>query len=153
MGTASGYTLASLLGTDFVLGPNSAGIVKRYAGTEFGKLNVEGQLLVGGAGVTPKLLSIPASPDAPLVIDTTARPLQYINNIAPFAIGAPIADGSCTLMIFNSQSPDGAGAVTFSNFTMGTSTGDAIATTAGAKYSVSIWRINGVSGYNVVAHQ
>ncbi len=156
MGAASGYPNASLTGTDKVLGENAAGTVKNFLGTEIGKLNVEGQTLAGGAGVTAKALTIPASPDVPIVIDPSARPLQYIYNFAPFTIAAPTVDGSCLLLIINASlvSPDVAGgAVTFSGFSVGSSTGDTITTTAGAKFTVNIWRINGVSGYNITAHQ
>jgi hypothetical protein len=147
------YGTDTLDDTDRVLGTNSAGAVKNFAGTEFGKLNAEDQVLAGGARVTSKQLSFPASPDVPLVIDPGDRPLQYVNNLGPFTIQAPANDGSCMLMIINSQSPDVSGAVTFSGFTVGSSTGDSLTTTAGHRFTVSIWRINGVSGYRVMAHQ
>lgn len=153
MGAASGYSLASLLGVDSLLGVNAAGLVKRFAGTEVAKLNVASQTIVGGAGVTPLQLSISASPDVDLVIDPSLRPIQYVFNVAPFRIGFPTVDGNCLLMIFNT-SPSIAGAVTFSSsYRVGSNTGDTIGTTADGIYTVSIWRGLGVGGYNIFAHQ
>ena len=46
-----------------------------------------------------------------------------------------------------------AGAITFSGFTVGSNTGATLTTTNTNKFTVSIWRINGTSGYNIFAHQ
>lgn len=154
MSVVSSYPNDTLIGTSRLLGETAAGDVKNFLGTEVAKLNVEGQVIAGGASYTAKLLSISGSPDVDLVIDVSARGIQYINNIAPFRIAAPTADGSCLLMILNSQSPDGAGAVTFATgYRVGSSTGDSITTTAGAIFTVNIWRVNGISGYSIFAHQ
>ena len=139
------YPTISVDGTSLIAGTNSAGDVKLFAGTDFGKLNIEDQTLAGGANVTAKSLST-----GNITVDCGARPLQYITNGGAFTITAPASDGSCMLLITNNAS---AGAVTFSGFTVGSSTGDALDTTNGHKFMVSIWRINGVSGYRIAAHQ
>ena len=46
-----------------------------------------------------------------------------------------------------------AGAITFTGFTVGASTGDALTTTNASKFTISVWRINGVSSYVVKALQ
>jgi hypothetical protein len=46
-----------------------------------------------------------------------------------------------------------AGAITFSGFTVGSNVGDSLTTTNTEKFSIHIWRINGVSGYRIAAHQ
>jgi len=153
MPQASSYPTDTLDGTDKVLGTTAGGLVKNFPGTEFAKLNIENQTVAGGAGVTVKSIAFPVSPDVPITIDPSARPLQSLVNMGNVTINAPTVDGSCVLLIQNSVSPANAGTVTFSGFNVGTSTGDTITTTPAANFSVFIWRINGISGYNVVAHQ
>lgn len=47
-----------------------------------------------------------------------------------------------------------AGSITFSGFTVPVgNTGDPLTLTGGSKFRISIWRVNGVSGYVVKAHQ
>jgi hypothetical protein len=108
-------------------------------------LNVEDQVLAGGATVTSKSLST-----GHITIDCGDRPLQYITNGGAFTITAPASDGSMMLLVTNNGS---AGTITFSGFTVGSSTGDALTTTNTNKFTIAIWRINGVSGYRIAAHQ
>lgn len=141
--------------SDELIGATSAGVVKRYPKTEVAGLNMEDQVVAGGASVTAKQLTIPASPDVAITIDPGARPLQYVLNVGNFTIAAPTVDGSCMLLIVNgTASPDVTpGTVTFSGFTVSSNTGDTLTTTRNDKFTVSIWRINGVSGYSITAHQ
>lgn len=66
-----------------------------------------------------------------------------VNNTA-ITITAPTSDGAIDLLMTNNST---AGAITFSGFTVGNSTGDTYATTNANKYILSIRRINGVSTY------
>jgi hypothetical protein len=113
--------------------------------TGMAELDVEDQALTGGARVTSKSLST-----GNITIDPGDRPNQYITNGGAFTITAPANDGSCLLLVTNNSS---AGAITFSGFSVGSNTGDALTTTDTHKFSISIWRTNGVSGYRIAAHQ
>lgn len=141
----SSYGADTLDDTDKIAGVTSGGAVKLYTGSQFGKLGVEDQVLAGGARVTSKSLTTGS-----ITIDPGDRPLQYITNNGAFTITAPANDGSCMLFVENSTN---AGAVTFSGFNVPASTGDALDTTPGNAFTISIWRVNGVSGYRVAAHQ
>ena len=109
------------------------------------QLDVEDQALTGGVRITAKSLST-----GNITIDPGDRPLQFITNGGAFTITAPANDGSIILLVTNNAS---AGAITFSGFSVGASTGDALTTTNGHKFSIAIWRINGTSGYKITAHQ
>jgi len=108
-------------------------------------LNIADQTVSGGANVTSQSLST-----GNITIDCGGRPLQFQTNGGAFTITAPANDGSCILLSTNNAS---AGAITFSGFSVGTNTGDALDTTNAHKFSITIWRINGTSGYRVAAHQ
>lgn len=75
---------------------------------------------------------------------------QYGTNDGAHAIGAPAADGSVVLHYTNGVA---AGALSFSGFTVGTNTGDALTTTSGHQFRIYIDRINGVSTYTIKALQ
>jgi hypothetical protein len=139
------YPADTLDDTDKILGSTSGGLAKNFAGTEFGKLNVEDQILAGGARVTTKVLATGS-----VTIDPGDRPLQAISNNGAFTITAPANDGSCMLLVANDSA---AGAITFSGFTVGSNTGDALTNNAGHKFTISIWRISGIAGYRIAAHQ
>ncbi len=115
------------------------------AAFDLARLNAEDQTVRGGANVLAKQL-----PAGNVRIDCGGRPLQYITNSGAFTITAPYLDGSCMLLVTNSSA---AGAITFSGFSVGSSTGDTYATTSGYYFTISLWRINGVSGYRIAAHQ
>jgi hypothetical protein len=105
----------------------------------------EDQIISGGADVTSKSLVT-----GNVTIDCGDRPLQYITNNGAFTITAPTEDGSCILLVTNGAA---AGSITFTGFSVGSSTGDTLTTVNTSKFSISIWRINGVSGYRIAAHQ
>lgn len=83
-------------------------------------LNIEDQVLAGGATITSK-----SQTAGNITVDCGARPLQYMLNTGAFTITAPTADGSCALLV---QNRNGAGAITFTNFLVGSNTGDTFAT-------------------------
>ncbi len=111
-------------------------------------LDVADQTVAGGANVTS--LSLGTISSGTTTIDCGARPLQYFTNGGAFTLAAPASDGSCLVMSTNNGS---ASTITFSGFTVGSSTGDALTTTNAEKFTISIWRINGVAGYRVAAMQ
>lgn len=86
-----------------------------------------------------------------VAMDVGKGPLQYYYNNAAFSITSPaFFDGSCLLMIINGPS---AGAITFEGFVVGADTGDALDTIEGHIFTISVWTINGTSGYRIAAHQ
>ena len=108
-------------------------------------LGATGQNLSGGVYSTPYQYATGS-----ITIDFALNPMQYVTNNAAFTITAPSHDGSCILMITNGAS---AGAITFSGWTVGSNVGDAFTTTNGNKFSLMMWRINGVASYTVKALQ
>jgi len=111
-------------------------------------LTTADQTLSGGANVTAGSLGTVSS--GTRTIDCGTVPLQYLTDNGAFTLAAPSNDGSCMVLVTNGAS---AGAITFSGFSVGSNTGDALTTTNTSKFSISIWRINGTSGYRVAAHQ
>ena len=85
-----------------------------------------------------------------LTIDCGRAPLQYVTDNGAFTLAAPANDGSCLVLVTNGAS---AGAITFSGFSVGSNTGDALTTTNTNKFTIDVWRINGTAGYRVAAHQ
>jgi hypothetical protein len=108
-------------------------------------LNLASQTLAGGANVTALTQSA-----GNLTFNPGLRPLQFQTNSGAFTLTAPAADGSGILLSTNDGT---AGTITFSGFSSGSSNGDALTTTNTHKFSIHIWRVNGVSGYRVAAHQ
>ena len=110
--------------------------------------NFPGQLIEGGVHITPKELtySSPASID----IDFGLGPFQYVANVGSFTVNTPTSDGACVLQITNES---GAGSIAFVGFAVGDNVGDDLTMTFGNTFSVTIWRINGISGYMISAGQ
>ena len=106
------------------------------------------QLVSGGATVTSN--SIGTKSSGTYQVDCGLAPLQYLTDGGAFTLSAPANDGQCTVLSTNNGS---AGTITFSGFSVGTNTGDAIDTTNGHKFSLSIWCVNAVCGYRIAAHQ
>lgn len=111
-------------------------------------LGTADQLLSGGANY--QSYSIGTVSSGTTTIDCGKNPAQYITNGGTFTLAAPSNDGACLIIITNNGS---AGVVTFSGFSVGSSTGDVLTTTNTNKFTISIWRINGISGYRVAAMQ
>jgi hypothetical protein len=111
-------------------------------------LSATGQVLTGGATVTANNLGSGGN----ITVNCGVGPLQFINVNAAMQISPPVADSSCIVLL---TMVTGAGAVTFiGGWKVGTNTGDTpIVSTVTNQYSVFVWRINGVPGYRVAAHQ
>jgi len=75
---------------------------------------------------------------------------QYGTNHGAATWTAPASDCAVDILVTNDAS---AGAITFSGFTVGTGTGDALTTVNTNKFIVSIRRINSVSTYTIKALQ
>jgi len=112
------------------------------------KLNVVNQQLSGGANVTS--YSIGSIGTSTLTVNCGSAPLQYATNNAAWTAAAPTKDGSCILLVTNATT---AGPITFNGFSVGSNTGDTYTTTNTQKFSMFVWRVNGISGYRWAAHQ
>lgn len=108
-------------------------------------LGLADQTLAGGANLTVTALTTGS-----ITVDCGKGPGQYIANTGAFTITAPSNDGECILQIENGS---GAGAVTWSGFSEGANTGDALTTTSGNAFQVSITRIHSKSHYLITALQ
>ncbi len=110
-------------------------------------LNIADQTLTGGANVTSQSLSTGS-----ITVDCGSRSTQFITGAtSAWSITAPANDGSCFVLLTNA--PSSAVVPTFSGFTVGSNTGAALTTVASAKFTISIWRVNGVAAYSIFAHQ
>ncbi len=158
--TSAGTTLARttvLVSTNsnnavnFTVGPTIELVAPSKFFTNALRADTVDQLITGGANVTSFSIGTPGN-GSTTTIDCGNAPLQYLtNNVAGQTIAAPSNDGSCILLITNGAS---AGTVTFSGFTIASSSaGAALTTTNTNKFYVMIWRINSVAGYCILAGQ
>ena len=104
------------------------------------------QTITGGFSVTPNSLGTMSS----FTLNPASGNYQYGTNNGAFTLTAPTSDCAVDLLVTNGAS---AGSITFSGFTVGSSTGDALTTTNGHKFIVSIRRIDGTSTYIIKALQ
>ena len=112
-------------------------------------LGLANQVMAGGVYLTAA-----SNSTGNVTVNCGLNPVQYIINGGAYTITAPTHDGSCLLMVRNNGS---AGATSFFGFTVGSNTGDALDTTSGHLFTISIWRITdgtgSVAGYRVAAMQ
>lgn len=122
-----------------------------------GKIAVEGQnvLLTGttdnitkGFTVTPNNIGTVSS--GTTTPDPANGNYQYYTNNGAHTLAAPSSDCAIDILVTNGAS---AGAITFSGFTVGSSTGSTYNTTNTNKFILSIRRINAVSTYGWYALQ
>ena len=108
--------------------------------------------LAGNKNLTGGFTSTPTNKGniTSFTVDGLLGQLQYGTNHGAFTLTAPAADTAVDLLVTNDAS---AGAITFSGFTVSASTGDALTTTNGNKFLISVRRINGVSTYMIKALQ
>lgn len=111
-------------------------------------LTTTGQAFSGGVLLTSNNLGTKSS--GTTTINCGTAPQQYLVNGGAFTLAAPASDSACTVSVTNNGS---AGTITFSGFTVGTTTGDALTTTNGNVFFVSIIRINSVATYAIKALQ
>jgi hypothetical protein len=75
---------------------------------------------------------------------------QYATNNGAHTLAAPASDCAIDVLYTNGAS---AGAITFSGFTVGSSTGSTLTTTNAQRFLISVRRINSVSTYSIYALQ
>jgi hypothetical protein len=103
-------------------------------------------LITSGYTVTPNNLGNITS----FTIDPTLGNYQYGTNNGAATWTAPTADCAVDILVTNDAS---AGSITFSGFTVSSSTGDPLTTTDTNRFLISIRRINSVSTYTIKALQ
>lgn len=99
-----------------------------------------------GYTVTPNNLGNITS----FTVDPALGNYQYGTNHGAATWTAPASDCAVDILVTNDGS---AGAITFSGFTVGSSTGSALTTTNTNKFLISIRRINSVATYSIYALQ
>lgn len=102
--------------------------------------------LTKGYSVTPNNLGNITN----FTIDPSLGNIQYGTNHGAATWTAPASDCEVDILVTNDAT---AGSITFSGFTVGSSTGSALTTTNTNKFIVSIKRINSVATYSVYALQ
>lgn len=138
--------LALACGQVFAQGEISPG--SRAIPAEVASLTKTDQVLQGGANVLS--YNQGTITGGTYTVDCGLGPLQYQTNGGSFTLAAPVNDGSCMILSTNNAS---AGTITPSGFTVGSATGGTLTTTSTNKFTITVWRINGTSGYSIFAHQ
>lgn len=112
-------------------------------------LSGTGQVFTGG--VHPTTFSNgTGSGSGTVMVDVGNGPGQSVTNGGNFTLAMSANDGSTVLRVTNNGS---AGTITFSGFSEGSNTGDALTTTNGSKFDISLTRIGGSPHYLVSALQ
>ena len=100
-----------------------------------------------GYTFTPNNLGNIASP---FTVNPALGNYQFGTNHAAATWNAPVSDCAVDILVTNDAT---AGAISFSGFTTGSNVGDALTTTNGNKFIISMRRINSISTYTVKALQ
>ena len=131
-------------------GTNVAAALKTALGSAGAFLinNVTGQSFTGG--IIPTAFSNGTASSGTKTIDCGNGPIQTVTNGGTFTLAMATNDGSCVLRVTNNGS---AGVITFSGFSEGMNTGDALTTTDTNKFDVSLTRIGGNPHYLISALQ
>lgn len=101
-------------------------------------------------GVLPTTVNLGTVSSGTTTIACGSGPQQQLTNNGAFTLAAPAADSNCFVKVTNGAS---AGAITFSGFSVPSSTGDPLDTTNGHKFVVTVVRIGGDSTYRIAAFQ
>jgi hypothetical protein len=153
-GNGASDPTAAVSGTDYapatsgsaiLKGNGSGGFSAATAGTDYLDKGTT-SLITKGFTVTPNNLGNITN----FTIDAALGNYQYGTNHAAATWTAPTADCAVDILVTNDAT---AGSITFSGFTVGSNTGDALTTTNTSKFIISIRRINSVSTYTVKALQ
>jgi hypothetical protein len=99
-----------------------------------------------GYSVTPNALTASTS----FTVNPALGNYQYITNNGAFTITNPASDCAVDILSTNGAT---AGSITFTGFTVGSSTGSALTTTNGHRFLISVRRINSISTYSIYALQ
>lgn len=111
-------------------------------------LTTADQVLTGG--FIPTAFSNGTASSGTKTVDCGANPIQTVTNGGAFTLAMATNDGTCTLRITNNGS---AGAITFSGFSVGSNTGDALTTTNTSKFDIELTRVGGNPRYYIHALQ
>ena len=115
-----------------VTGALSSSIFSLPAGTATAAaLNLADQTIAGGANITSL-----SQATGNINVDCGVRPAQFITNNGNFTVTAPTNDGYCILKTVNSGS---AGTISFSGFSVGSNTGDALTIVNNYKFLIFIY--------------
>jgi hypothetical protein len=117
-----------------------------FNAAQWGLVVALGQTIGGGGfGIAPyNLGNIPS-----FTVNPFLGNYQYGNNNAAITMTAPAVDCAVDILVTNVT---GAGAISVSGFTVGT-TGDPLTTTVGSKFILSVRRINAIATFVVKALQ
>lgn len=110
--------------------------------------NLADQALTGG--FVPTAFSNGTATSGTTTVDCGQNPIQSLTNGGAFTLAMATNDGLCTLRVTNNSS---AGAITFSGFSVGSNTGDALTTTSTSKFDIELTRIGGNPRYYIHALQ
>ncbi len=111
-------------------------------------LDVVGQTFTGG--IHPTAFSNGTASSGTKTVDCGNGPIQTVVNGGAFTLAMSANDGTCVLRVTNNGS---AGTITFSGFSQGSNTGDALTTTNTNKFDISLTRIGANPHYLVSALQ
>jgi hypothetical protein len=132
--------------TDTTISRASAGVVS-VEGIQLLKANGN-QTITAGFAVTPYSIgTVSSGTTTPAAANGN---YQYYTNNGAHTLAAPSSDCAIDILVTNGAS---AGAITFSGFTVGSSTGSTLTTTNTNKFIISIRRINSVATYSIYALQ
>lgn len=146
LAVADGGTGVSTL-TGIVKGNGTSAFSAATAGTDYMKPDTT-SLITKGFTVTPNNIGTVSS--GTTTPDPANGNYQYYTNNGAHTLAAPSSDCAIDILVTNGAS---AGAITFSGFTVGSSTGSTYATTNAQKYILSIRRINATATYSWYALQ
>jgi hypothetical protein len=104
-----------------------------------------GQTTTGGFKVTPY-----SQAAGSFTVNPLNGNYQYTTNNGAFTITAPTGDCAVDILVTNGAA---AGGITFTGFTVGSNIGDALTTTNGHRFIISVRRINAVATYIIKALQ
>lgn len=110
--------------------------------------NVTSQTYTGG--ISPTAFSLGTVTTGTTTINCGNGPIQTMTNGGPSTLAMSANDGSCVVRITNNGS---AGVITFSGFSQGAASGDALTTTNTNKFDIALTRIGGSPHYLVSALQ
>lgn len=154
-GNGSGGFSSAAAGTDYcgatsgssVLKASSGNTAAATAGTDFMHPGTTSLVTVGFTLTPYNIGTVSSGTTTPAGANGN---YQYYTNNGAHTLAAPAADCAIDILVTNGAS---AGSITFSGFTVGSSTGSAYATTNTNKYVLSIRRINSVATYSWYALQ
>lgn len=154
-GNGSGGFSSAAAGTDYCAATSGSSVLKgssgnttaATAGTDYMKPDTTSTI---SKGFTVTAYSGGTVSSGTFTVDASNNNVQYYTNGGAHTLAAPSSDCEVDVLVTNNGS---AGAITFSGFTVGSSTGSALTTTNTNKFIISVKRINGTSTYSVYALQ